>query len=161
MHGGERARVELRTRATVRAQIRDSQGSREICVIDISTRGMLATAARPPVRGDFIELTIGANKLAGQVAWSSERRFGVTLRERVSVSAVAEGGKRKIELERSLGVARRRTGTIAGLLANPALLGRVGQLASFALIAGAAGWVIIGYTSDSFAPVQEAVEAMN
>ena len=160
MHGGERARVEPRTRTTVRAHIRDSQGSREICVIDSSTRGLLATAARPPVRGEFIELTIGMNKLAGQVVWASERRFGVTLRERLSVSALAEGGTRKIELQRSLGVARRRTGTIAGLLANPQMLGRVGQLASFAILAGAAGWVIIGYTSDSFAPVQEAVAAM-
>ena len=160
MHGGEKARVEPRTRATVRAHMRDALGSREICVIDISTRGMLATAARPPVRGEFIELSIGPNKLAGQVVWASERRFGVTLRERVSVSAVAEGGMRKIELPRSLGVARRRTGTFAALLANPQLLGRAGQLGTFALLAGAAGWVIIGYTSDSFAPVQQAVAAM-
>jgi len=160
MHGGERARAESRTRATVRAHIRDSLGRREICVIDISTRGMLATAARPPARGEFVELTIGMNKLAGQVVWASERRFGVTLRERVSVSAVAEGGKRKIELQRSLGVARRRNGSIGALLGNPQLLGRVGQLASFAVLAGAAGWVIIGYTGDSFAPVQKAVAAM-
>ena len=161
MLAGERKRVEQRTRATVRAHMRDSLGSREICVIDISTRGMLATAARPPKRGDFIELTIGMNKLAGQVAWASERRFGVTLRERVSVSAVAEGGRRKIELPRSVGVARRRTSVVTALLGNSQLLGRIGQLATFAVLAGAAGWVIVDYTGASLAPVQKAVRAMN
>lgn len=161
MQGAERARVEPRTRATVRASMRDSHGAREICVIDISTRGMLATAARPPKRGDFIELTIGVNHLAGQVAWASERRFGVSLRERVSVTAVAEGGRHKVELMRSVGVVRRRTGMLAALWGNPQALGRIGQFATFVLIAGVVGWLIAGYFGETLAPVQAAVEGMN
>jgi hypothetical protein len=141
--------------------MRDSLGAREICVIDISTRGMLATAARPPKRGDFIELTIGLNKLAGQVAWASERRFGVSLRERVSVAAVAEGGLRKVELECSVGMVRRRTGMLAALVADPQALGRIGQFACFVLVAAVVGWVIVGYFGETMAPVQAAVAHMN
>ena len=159
MLAGERASAEPRTRAVVRARMRDSQSEREICVIDISTRGMLATAARPPKRGDFIELTIGFNKLAGQVAWASERRFGVALRERVSVTAVAAGGKEPIELARSIGVARRSSGMLAGLKANPRALGRIGQLGTIGVLAAMVGWVIVGYLGETLAPVHAAMAA--
>jgi hypothetical protein len=141
--------------------MRDSLAEREICVIDISTRGLLATAARPPKRGEFIELTIGCNKLAGQVAWSSQHRFGVSLRERVSVAAVAEGGRDKVELARSVGVRRQRTGMLAALHADPQALGRIGQFATFALLAAAAAWLILGFFGEAMAPVQAAVAGMN
>ena len=161
MWAAEQARVEPRTRATVRARLRDSHGSRDICVIDISSRGMLAVAAHPPKRGEFIELTFGTNHLTGQVAWASERRFGVSLRERVSVSAVAQGGKGVIELARSIGAKRRRTGTLAGLWNNPELFGKFVQFGTFAVVAATAGWVIADYLGETLAPVQAAFAGVN
>lgn len=79
-------------RTIVRAIMRDSHEEREVCLIDISTRGLLATTARPPKNGEIVELRIGRNAMVGQVRWSSERRFGIVLRDRVIVADLIEGG---------------------------------------------------------------------
>src|SRR5690606_7793991 len=63
----------------------------EACVLDISTRGLAASSAAPPQRGEFVELMIGDSNLVGQVRWSSGRRFGIAFRDRVSVIGVLSG----------------------------------------------------------------------
>lgn len=149
-------RIETRTRAMVRARLRDSRAERDICIIDMSTRGLLATTAVPPERGEIVELVIGRNHLTGQVRWASEHRFGIVLRERVSVAALVEGGLQNAELARSVGVAKRHTGLMAGLCANPEWLGRLGQYAAFVALAAWAGYVLHGQTEDNFNPIEQA-----
>jgi hypothetical protein len=68
--------------------------------LDISTRGLLAITARPPTRGEFVELIVGGQMLVGQVKWAGERRFGIVLRERISVAALVSGDKRSIAHQR-------------------------------------------------------------
>jgi len=75
----------------VRAQLRARNAEHEACILDISTRGLSATSAHPPTRGDYIELAVGQHNIIGQVKWSSERRFGVAFRERISVIAAISG----------------------------------------------------------------------
>jgi hypothetical protein len=94
-------RAEERTGVMVRATLRDGGGSREACVLDVSTRGLLLTTARPPARGEFVEIAIGDSRLAGQVKWSAKRRFGIALRDRVSVIAFLEGGQGPLELAKA------------------------------------------------------------
>lgn len=109
----------------VRARLRDAAGERDMCIIDISTKGLLATAADPPVRGEFVEIHVGRNRLAGQVKWAGTHRFGLALRERVSVAAMVEGGSAPVELARSVGQARARSSLADALGANPQILGRM------------------------------------
>lgn len=75
----------------VRARLRARNAEHEACILDISTRGLSATSAHPPTRGDYIELAVGQHNIIGQVKWSSERRFGVAFRERISVIAAISG----------------------------------------------------------------------
>lgn len=154
-------RVEPRVRAMVRARLRDTKGEREVCIIDVSTRGILATAARPPKRAEIIEISLGSNFLTGEVKWAGEHRFGVALRERVSVAAMVEGGKGKVELERSVGMAQRKQGLWQALTSNPQMLGRAVQMGGMLLVILAAGWLMADLVGESFAPMQDAVLAMN
>lgn len=154
-------RVEPRTRAVVRATLRDSRSEREICIIDVSTRGLLATTANPPLRGAFVELVVGCNRLTGQVKWASQRRFGVALRERVSVAAIAEGGTRPAALARSKAVRKRRGDAFSGLQANPQLMSRLGEYLTLGAAAAAAAYLIVSYSGIGMEPVQQAVVAMN
>lgn len=87
----------------LRATMRDSREEREVCLIDISTRGLLATTARPPENGAIIELRVGRYALVGQVRWSSERRFGVVLRDRVIVADLIENGSTKPSMAKTFG----------------------------------------------------------
>lgn len=97
----------------VRATMRDSREERDVCLIDISTRGLLATTARPPSNGEIVELRVGRTALVGQVRWSSERRFGVVLRDRVIVADLIENGSTKASPAKTFG-ARQHSPSPAG-----------------------------------------------
>lgn len=157
MHTAQgKERIEPRVRAMVRARLRDSCAERDICIIDMSTRGILATAARPPKRGEIIELSVGCNRLTGQVKWASERRFGVSLRERVSVAAMAEGGTSPAQLTRSVAVKKRGSGLFSALKANPHLFGKMGEYAAFGCVAVAGAYAISTLGGYGFAPLLDA-----
>jgi len=153
-------RIEQRTRSTVRALLKDSRSEREICIMDISSRGLLATTANPPRRGEFVELIIGRNNLTAQVKWSSQRRFGLSLRERVSVAALLKGGKQPVAMKLGRAVQPRRVGVLASLRANPQLLARVGQFGAFAMVGVIAGYFIITTMESGFAPLQQAMATL-
>lgn len=149
----DKPRIEPRVRAMVRARLRDSAGERDICIIDVSTKGLLATAAAPPERGEFVEITIGRNRLAGHVKWSGTHRFGMALRERVSVAAMAEGGTGTVALAASVGQARARHGIGDALRANPQMLGRMVDFALRLAAVVAVGWIAFGIVSAAFVPL--------
>lgn len=157
----QKDRVEPRVRAMVRARMRDTLGERDVCIIDVSTRGILATAANPPQRSEIVEIALGNNFLTGQVKWSGDRRFGIALRERVSVAAMVEGGKGKVELARSVGMAKRQQGLWHALTSNPQMLGRAVQMGGMLVAILLAGWLVADLVGTSFAPMQDAVLAMN
>lgn len=92
-------RIEERTQVMIRAIFRSERCESEVCVLDISTRGLSASTAQPPKRGEFVELTVGKNSLVGQVKWSGERRFGVAFRERISVIGAISGAEGAITLK--------------------------------------------------------------
>jgi hypothetical protein len=77
-----------RTRTMLRATLRDGSVERDACVLDLSHRGLMATATPAPRRGAYIQLIVGRHALDGQVQWSEGRRFGVRLRQRIDVLAV-------------------------------------------------------------------------
>lgn len=153
-------RIEPRTRSAVRACLRDSQSERDICIMNISSRGLLATTARPPRRGEFVELIVGHNRLIGQVKWSSQRRFGMSLRERVSVTALLEGGSGPIALRRSAASRPARAGWLSSLRANPEVLSHFAQYAVMGFAVLSAAVLIASLAAEGFTPVQQAMTAL-
>lgn len=153
IHIGDKPRVELRVRAMVRARLRDACGERDVCIIDVSTKGLLLTAAVPPVRGEFVEIHIGRNRLAGQVKWSGNHRFGLSLRERVSIAAMVEGGTQTVALARSVGQARARNSMGDALRGNPQMLGRMVDFALRLVAVAAVAWAGYEIVGQAFAPL--------
>ncbi|MEP5938496.1 MAG: PilZ domain-containing protein [Erythrobacter sp.] len=92
-------RVEDRTKVMIRASMRDSGPKRDACVLDLSTRGLLATTAKPPKYGEFVELSVNGKTLVGHVKWSGERRFGITFQDRISVMSVINGTNEPVKLK--------------------------------------------------------------
>ena len=60
----------------------------DVCIRDVSSRGMMLQANEPPDRGTYVEITTPAQMLAGRVVWRDGRRFGVHIREKVAVHAL-------------------------------------------------------------------------
>lgn len=91
-------RMEDRTKAMLRARLRGGGPERDACIIDVSSRGLSATADNPPRRGDYVELVVGDVVLVGQVKWTSMRRFGMAFRERISVVGLMSGDGTAVSL---------------------------------------------------------------
>ena len=86
--GGEKSRVDARVTAMLAGTLRDSRGTRDVRIGDISPKGLLATCERPPQRGEVVDIAVGRHHMVGEVRWVSGRRFGVRSRERIDVAAV-------------------------------------------------------------------------
>ncbi|MCB2062973.1 MAG: PilZ domain-containing protein [Novosphingobium sp.] len=152
--------MEPRVRATLRARLRDSQGEREVRLLDLSSRGVLATCELPPLRGEFVELVIGRHSLIGQVKWSGATRFGLVLRERVSVSALIAGEQGSIALASSAAARQRSGGLIDALAGERRSLGQMLQFGIVLAALGAAAWLASDYVGKGMGSLGEAKQAM-
>ena len=148
-----RRRIEDRHKVMVRARLRAKGAEGEACILDISTRGLSATAAAPPARGEFIELTVGDHSIVGQVKWSGERRFGVAFRQRISVIAAISGkgdlalpGNRPV----AQAVAQRRAGQ------NSVATGRNLEFLIFAVAGVLATLLVVNYATSALASLDTA-----
>lgn len=87
----QQRRADHRLRVLIRARMRDGARNADVCILDLSQRGLLATTATPPRRGAFVEIVLGTISLVGQVRWASEHRIGISLQDRIDVGAIAKG----------------------------------------------------------------------
>ena len=83
-------RTEERTRALVRARLRDSGLERDACILDLSAQGLLVTAAMPPRCHQTVTIVANGYRVSGQVRWVNERRFGVSLDAPILVEDVID-----------------------------------------------------------------------
>ncbi|MBB4640660.1 PilZ domain-containing protein [Rhizorhapis suberifaciens] len=80
---------EARRQVFLRAKMRADGRPTDICVRNISARGMLLQAANPPPRGTYIEVHLARHMIVARVVWTKERRFGVQTREAMNIDAIA------------------------------------------------------------------------
>src|SRR5262245_61582553 len=57
----------------------------DVCIRDVSLRGICIVTTTPPPRGTIIELNGPSLPMVGQVVWSSERRCGVAIGGRIDL----------------------------------------------------------------------------
>lgn len=91
LSSAQKSRTDTREAVSLRAQLIDSNGSRNVSVSEVSTRGLLGTMAHPPARGEFITIIFPNQEVAGQVRWVKGQSFGVTLRERIDARHLTSG----------------------------------------------------------------------
>lgn len=78
---------ESRRQVFLRARMRAGSAPMDICIRNISSRGMLIQAADPPPRGTYIEVLLPAHSIVARVAWTKARHFGVHTRTPIDVNA--------------------------------------------------------------------------
>lgn len=82
-----------RRKVLIRARMRANGPPTDICIRDVSRRGMLLQSHAPPERGTYVEIMQAGLPIVGQVIWSSERRFGISTRDAIDVAALVDDGK--------------------------------------------------------------------
>ena len=60
----------------------------DVCILNISARGLGLQAATPPEKGDYIELRRGTHVIIARVAWTNKHRFGVHTQDRLPIEQI-------------------------------------------------------------------------
>ena len=138
---GDKPRVEDRTKVTMRATLRDRGPQRDICILDVSTRGVLATTANPPKFGEFVEILVNDKSLIGHVKWSGTRRFGIALQDRISVINFISEKRGSIKLPKRRSAVAVSRGAVA-IHDDSQWVARITQLAFLVILAGVVAIII-------------------
>jgi hypothetical protein len=157
---GYKPRSEVRTPVLIRSQLRGAGPERDACVLDVSPRGLLATCANPPKRGVFVELVIRGQSLTGQVKWSNGRRFGMTLRERISVVALVANDGGSILLPERRKVSRQPMPAVARMSVDASSFGRFTTFVAWILAAFVAGMLLMHFSAAALSSLAQASGAM-
>lgn len=79
---------EPRTNVVIRARMRTDAMWGEVCLLNLSSRGVLAQAPVPPPRGAYIEFQRGAHVIVARVVWAEKHRFGVWAQDVIAVNDI-------------------------------------------------------------------------
>ena len=137
---GEDARRDSRHKVLLRGKMRAGALPSEVCVRDVSRRGLLLQAAAPPRPGTIVEIIVAKRSIVGRVRWAKGRRFGMELSPPISVEAFLTPGsistglhtQRKPAPSRRHGQSRHQSAQIqfaAIVVAGAIALGWIGSLA--------------------------------
>ena len=81
---------ETRQKVVLPAKMRAGAGQIDVCIRDVSSRGMLIQAGVPPPRGTYVEILRPGYSVTGRVIWSKHHKFGIQSRETIRIAAVLE-----------------------------------------------------------------------
>lgn len=84
---------EPRQKVMVPARMRSDDGYADICIRDISSRGMMVQGGSSPERGTYIEILRPACNVTARVVWAKDGRFGVQTQDRISLDAFLDRRK--------------------------------------------------------------------
>jgi hypothetical protein len=70
------------------ARLKQDAGWFDICIRDISPKGLLVQGASPPRRGSYVEIRRGVHVIVAKVAWAKDQQFGLTTQDIVPVDAL-------------------------------------------------------------------------
>ena len=77
-----------RRKVVIRAQMRSGSRWADICILNISERGLGMQCAVPPARGTYAEVRRGSHVIIGRVTWSKGHRFGISTQDALAVEAI-------------------------------------------------------------------------
>lgn len=78
-------RRDERYRVLISATMRAGGRPIDVCIRDVSLRGICIVATTPPPRGTIVELTGPSAPIVGQVTWSADRRCGIAVGGRIDL----------------------------------------------------------------------------
>jgi hypothetical protein len=137
---------EPRRKVLIQARMRMDSGWADVCMLNISSRGMLLQAASPPPRGSYVEIRRAAHVIVGRVVWRKDRRFGIQTQDRMNIGAIVNDPCQTAATHRGVPgsdqLSERRNGphrTPAQIELDAEHSRRLGATLQFAVLAAATG----------------------
>jgi len=85
---GGKERRDARHAVLIPSRMRAGGRPMDVCVRNVSTRGLCVVAPLPPATGTIVELMGPYAPIVGRVKWVGERRFGIEVRGQIDVAAL-------------------------------------------------------------------------
>jgi hypothetical protein len=82
---------EERRPVLIRARMRYGASWKDICILNLSSRGMMVRSCTAPLPGSYVEVRRGNHVIVARVVWSGDQKFGVLTQDRLPVDAIASG----------------------------------------------------------------------
>ena len=60
----------------------------DVCILDISTRGLLLQSSDPPARGAYLAILRGHQSIVGRVIWVQGQRFGLRTQDALPIDEI-------------------------------------------------------------------------
>ncbi|HET9458509.1 MAG TPA: PilZ domain-containing protein [Sphingomicrobium sp.] len=101
---------EERRSVVLPARMRAGGGWDDVCILNLSQRGLMIHSSSPAQPGSYVEIRRGAQEIVARVVWRTNNRMGLLSQRRLQVAQVISG-KELPSLQRAadtLGLERRR-----------------------------------------------------
>jgi len=145
---------EQRKKVLIRARMRATATWSDVCILNISSRGMQLQASRMPERGTYVEIRRGPHTIIGCVAWAERHRFGIRAQDVLFVDAIVADPSES-DTSRSptpyVSVERRAAPRKAASPDNSRLVGRAMEFACLGILVIAGGTIIYGAAESALA----------
>lgn len=76
----------------IRARMRAGASWQDVCIVNLSKRGLGIQSASPPARGAYVEICRGSEVIVARVMWSRGHRAGLHSQDLIWVQALLCGG---------------------------------------------------------------------
>ena len=68
----------------------------DVCILNISSRGLGLQAANPPGRGSYVEIRRGQEIIIACVVWTKQHRFGVRAQDMLPIEQIIDEPDRSL-----------------------------------------------------------------
>jgi PilZ domain len=148
---------EPRRKVMIRATMCAGGPWTDVCIRDISSRGIMAQTGAPPPRGTFIDLDWPGHQIVGLVVWRRERRFGIQIRERINVAGRSGRAAPETLAPQRRAPASPRAASRSGAVASRTLAGRM----EFAVVAIFAAALVAGLGFSAFQALSRPLDTVS
>ena len=90
MNAGQRPR-EARHKVVIPTHMRAGGAKTDVCIRNVSSRGLMLQAACPPPAGTYVEIFQPAHMIVARVVWCKDKRFGVRTSDVMDIKALISG----------------------------------------------------------------------
>lgn len=145
---------EDRQKVMIRARMRSGASWRDVCILNVSLRGLGVQSAETLERGAYVEVCRGTQAIIARVVWSKGHRAGLRSQDAIFVRALIgehPGAPPPREAQTPI-VDRRRAPRTSQLTHDRSrLMGRTLEFASLALVVAAMAMTAFGAVEQALA----------
>jgi hypothetical protein len=155
---------EPRRKVMVNARMRIGASWNDVCILNISPRGLAMQAAEAPPRGTYLEIRRGEHEIMACVMWANDLRFGVRTQDMLVIDDIIyQSGRSAAPTAGAMVPERRRSlrSTDEGH-SNSRMVSRAMEFAVIGIFAASAAAVTFGSVVQALQqPLADASAALN